>query len=274
MAQKKNRAEGYMVYFDEYLRKAKDSDELTIDKTWSQGRTTFGGISAAILLEKMNQQILDEKTIKSLSLVFSAPLLVDVPFQLQVESWSSGKSTCQLQAKAIQDKKVCIAAIATFGKPRISHICHRTDRVSTSTYSDQKKLSYIENITPVFLQHFDLHLIEGDLPFSGNKLSHLSGWASFAKDVELLSPAHILALTDAWPPTILQNYKKPGPGATAHWNVSFVDLMHVTDPVKEKVYFSSTVTSALEGYAHTEAKIFSQEGEQVATSSQLVMGYE
>ena len=262
------------MHFNTYLEKARQLNEFAIDSSWGQGRTIFGGLSAGILYEKMSVLVPQEFTIKFMNLCYSSPLQANIAISLEAELVSSGKSTYQVQAKLRQNQKICVLATATFGKARESRISHHSKRVDLKPHKKLKDISYVENLTPIFLQHFLLSLHAGDLPFSGNTLDHQKGWAQFKEHVDDLSPAHLLALIDAWPPTVLQNYQKPGPGATVQWSINFVELSIQKQTTTDNIYFSSYVKSAHFGYAFTDANIYNAGGEPIASSSQLVMIYE
>ena len=78
-------------------------DGLVIPKTWGQGRTAFGGISAGMLYTAVKQQINDERVLRSFTTNFVGPLMLDTPFSIEVTLLRVGKNVSQFTAHAIQD---------------------------------------------------------------------------------------------------------------------------------------------------------------------------
>ena len=59
-------------------------ENLVIPKTWGQGRTAFGGISAGMLYTAVKQQITDDRVLRSFTTNFVGPLMLDTPFSIEV----------------------------------------------------------------------------------------------------------------------------------------------------------------------------------------------
>lgn len=70
--------------FTEYLTQAAQHNTLTIDSGWGQGRTTFGGLSAALLLHKIQPQLSDDDVLRSLSVNFCGPLMTETECELSI----------------------------------------------------------------------------------------------------------------------------------------------------------------------------------------------
>ena len=75
---------------------------MQFPENWCQGRTAFGGLSAALLYQAIRGKVTDDRRLLSLSTNFVGPLLADTPFSLSVEILRQGKSSTQVLAKAIQ----------------------------------------------------------------------------------------------------------------------------------------------------------------------------
>ena len=97
-------------------------DGLVIPKTWGQGRTGFGGISAGMLSCAVKQQVHDERVLRSFTTNFVGPLNLETPFSIEVTLLRTGKNVSQFTAHAIQDGKSCVFSQACFGNARKSSI--------------------------------------------------------------------------------------------------------------------------------------------------------
>jgi acyl-CoA thioesterase len=76
-------------------------------------------------------------------------------------------------------------------------------------------------------------------------------------------------LIDVWPPTVLQQLKWPAPASTMSWNVEFIHPHPVIAPT-DWLGYECVTRQAAQGYAHTEANIYTPDGTLIALSRQTV----
>lgn len=244
--------------------------ELTISKDWTQGRTAFGGLSAAMTYAAIKQNVADDRVMRSFNCSFVGPLEAEKGFHIDTEILRQGKNATQVVGRAIQDGKVALHCQVCFGVARESKVSvASTDSHSMDIPKKPKFIPQIPKVTPKFLRHFDLAIDEGGLPFTGSKKSIIDGWMRYKKQPEQITDAHLIGLIDAWPPTVLQLLKWPAPASTMAWNVEFLHPHKQFEPTDWFAYRAST-RQAGEGYAHTEANIWDQQGQLVAISRQTV----
>lgn len=261
--------------FDDYLEYVTENDSFTIHESWAQGRTTFGGLSAALLAQRIRSNIDQERNLRAVNVNFSAPLSIESPVKIKLTKLAQGKSLSQVMAQAIQNETICTTVLATFGKDKSSHIIHNSDELTTENGRELQNFPYIEGVAPKFIQHINIQIERGDLPFSSSKERELSGWMKFKDGVTKWTDVHVLGLIDVWPPTLLQNYRKPGPSSTANWNVDFINSVSDLNLTEDaSLYYESRLISAQNGYGQTEARISDKRGKLLAVSRQLVTSYE
>ncbi|GAB2683436.1 thioesterase family protein [Aliiglaciecola sp. 3_MG-2023] len=262
---------------DELLAQAKthslhteDQTSLTIPKEWGQGRTVFGGLSAAILYAAIQVQVDDDRVMRSFNCNFVGPLLVDTQFEIVVEILRQGKNATQALGRIIQDGKTCVSCQVCFGVARKSKVVVKNN--DTHTMEKPRKgmfLPQIPKLTPKFLRYYDLSLVEGRMPFTGSKKSKIHGWMRFKNPPKEMSDAHLISLIDAWPPAVLQMLRLPAPASTMSWNIEFI---HPHQDLSPSDWFAVNIITrqAADGYAHTEGNIWDQKGELIAISRQTV----
>ncbi|GAB3518640.1 acyl-CoA thioesterase [Photobacterium alginatilyticum] len=262
------------MHIDTLLQTAKELTNsqatMTLPEDWAQGRTAFGGISAALLYTVMKEKVADDRPLRSLTTNFVGPLFADIPFSFDVEVLREGKNASQLTARIIQDGQIAVIQQACFGTDRFSEI--EVGNSDTHQLKDPQNLTRIPMIpgqTPNFIQHLDLAVSEGAMPFSGSPLSTLNGWMRFKQAPEQITDAHLISLIDAWPPAVLQMMKQPAPASTMMWNLEFI---HPHQPVQPDEWFAykAHTRQAAGGYAHLEANIWDSAGELIAISRQSV----
>lgn len=262
--------------FDEYLTQSATQDTVTVDSTWAQGRTTFGGLSVALLLHKIQQQVQDGSTLRSLSVNFCGPLQTEQVCQLSIETLREGKSVGHYQGRALQNNELVTVINACFGKGRESSIVVNSPNIALGEPGSGKLMPYIKGLTPEFTQHIDFAYAAGGFPFTNSKENHLHGWMRFKDSQSPLTNAHLIALIDAWPPAIIQKLKGPAPCATVSWNFEIVTpLTELTEPAlaNQWLWYEVEIEQAKDGYGQTRARIYQADGTLLALSSQLVVAY-
>lgn len=243
---------------------------LSIPKDWSQGRTCYGGLSAAMVYHAIRQSISPERVMRSFTCNFVGPLNVETPFRIETEILREGKNASQVIGKAIQDDGVSVMCQASFGISRESKIAvANTDTHEMALPKKAKFIPQIPKVTPKFLRHFDLAIEDGGLPFTGSKKHHIHGWMRYKDAPSTFTDSHLIGMIDAWPPTLLQMLRWPAPASSMSWNLEFIHPHKALLPTDWFAYQAST-RQAADGYGHTEANIWDQHGELVAISRQTV----
>lgn len=263
--------------FDHYLQQAINQDELAVAADWGQGRTTFGGLSAALALAHIAPQAGD-KTLRSVNVSFCGPLQTGTPFRLLARNLRSGKSVTHLQGEVWQGEGLCTQINACFGSERESGIEVTHQLLLTGEAGGGQRMPYIKGLTPEFTRHIDFSYVEGGLPFSGSKANHIKGWMRFnaGDEQQAMTNAHLLALIDAWPPTLLQKLKAFAPCASVTWSAEMVTPLAQLPAMSSTdwLWYEAEIRQAHHGYGHTEARIATADGTLLALSRQLVVVYD
>ncbi len=245
--------------------------ELIIPKDWAQGRTAFGGISAAMVYRAIQNVINDEnRLLRSFTTNFIGPLALDVPFTIKVSKLREGKNVSQYTGEIIQGEHVCVFSQACFGLARSSKVTVENNQYHSMPAPNKAKfIPQIPKVTPKFIKHFDLSIDEGGIPFTGKKTANYQGFMRFTKPPAKITDAHVIAMIDAWPPTLLQMLKWPAPASTVSWNLEFI---HPHREVTGQDWFAyqANTRQAADGYGHVEATIWDKHNQVVALSRQTV----
>ncbi len=91
----------------------------------------------------------------------------------------------------------------------------------------------------------------------------------FREPPERITDAHLIAMIDAWPPTLLQKLSGFAPASSLAWNLECLHPHRAFAPRDWFAYHAGT-RQAGDGYGHTEAGIWDAEGELVVISRQTV----
>ena len=262
------------MHFEQLLAMAtelgKDNTKvMQFPENWCQGRTAFGGLSAALLYQAIRQHIDSSRRLLSLSTNFVGPLLAETDFTIDVDVLREGKNSAQVLAKVIQGGEVCVITQACFGAQRQSGVkVDVTKTMQLTPVNEQFVLPYLEGQMPAFFQHISLCLQQGNMPFTNSDTSHLGGWMKFKHIPEQMQEAHIIALADAWPPTLLQMYKQPAPASSMSWYIEFVE-----EPATAHngwLGYEAITHHSKDGYGLEDGCIWSEDGKLIALSRQTV----
>lgn len=243
---------------------------IKFDKGWTQGRTVFGGLSAATAYCVASSHIDKNYRLISMTTNFVAPIWPDVTCNFNVELIRAGKNVAQYQARILQDGKVALVCQLCFGRPRTSKIDIKSD--SNHNWSLPEKPTFIPNIprvTPKFFKHFDLSIESGGIPFTGRKTDFYEGWMRFKDTPTEFTKEHLITMIDSWPPAVLQLLKWPASASTVTWHLDFLEDSTFSKSQDWFAYKCYT-KHASDGYVHTDANIFSSDGVLVAQSRQTI----
>lgn len=249
-----------------------NAESVTVPPTWAQGRAAFGGLMAAMVYEAMRLKLTDDRPVRSLAISFVAPAAAGVPIRFEVDVLREGKAVSTLLGRAVQEGQVVTLVQGNFGagRPSVVDIPAQPAFAMKPLEQAAPELPYIKGVTPEFMRHVALRWAVGGLPFSGNDSRQMGGWVRLRNIAdEALNVSHLLALVDAWPPSLLPHLKQPAAGSTLTWTIEFIQPTPKLSTLDWCRYCVET-EYARDGYGHAAAALWSEEGELLALSRQTV----
>nr|GFD38001.1 hypothetical protein [Tanacetum cinerariifolium] len=109
--------------FSQLLEAVRDNPQsVTIPASWSQGRSCFGGLIAALQFEAMRAKVPVDRPVRSLAICFVGPPAIDTPISFDVEILREGKAVSQVLGRAVQNGETVTLIQGSFGAPRESMI--------------------------------------------------------------------------------------------------------------------------------------------------------
>lgn len=237
---------------------------------WGQGRAAFGGLVAAMTWEHLAQSLPDAGPVRSLAISFVAPGEVGEA-EFDHELFRQGRSATQASARLVQAGQVRTFMTASFGRPRESAIhLPASEAPAAPPPEDCLAMPYVAGVTPDFTRHFDFRWCTDALPMTGSGDGEIGGWVRLSGDHQPASSvALLLAIIDAWPPAVLPMFSRPAPISSMSWSVEFPDPPGRPCPGGWWRYHAWTDVAG-DGYAHSRAFLWGEDGELVAISRQTV----
>ena len=163
-------------------------------ESWSQGRATFGGLTAALMFERMEKLVAEGRAMRSLQVSFVGPVEPEVPASFEAEILREGKAVSQVQGRIVQKGETRLVCLASFGGDRDSQV--QVDALpapEAKPVSQCPGLDYIEGVTPEFIRQIEMRWAFGNLPFSGKGAgSSAAGCSSGHRRKRSLMPTLLL----------------------------------------------------------------------------------
>ncbi len=246
-----------------------DSNSTRFSENWSQGRSAFGGLSAAFAVTAMRKKLAQPRTIRSLMVSFIAPV---APGEVSVEAkiLRQGKNVTQCSASVISGGQIALQAMAAFGssraafKPATAGNKELPNRDNGIFFADNAKR------LPHFLQYFEGCWIDGGIPFSGNYKPFMNMWVRHTQDVSRFPIEKLVAIADIPPPVLLSHFEKPPvPASSLTWSLEFV--VAPEELTGEWFYLEFEVEAAADGYTQQSGRIYDEVGRLVALTRQCMV---
>lgn len=255
---------GFKALLDS-LKSSQEGLRLTIPEYWMQGRTTYGGLSAALCLQAVYRQHPELPPIRSANIHFIGPVHGTVSIETRV--LREGKSVCFIEAEMKSEGAVLTHAMFCFGKPRESKINQIfRSHPNYKSVSDSKDL-FEDAETPIFLQFFECRLAKGSPPLIGSDTNEHLVWARLKEKLEH-NPVSLLAIGDMPPPGVMPMFKQMAPTSSINWAVNFIQ----NNPSTKDDWWllRSYAEDAQEGYSSQDMQMWNSRGELVITGRQSV----
>lgn len=259
------------VLIPQTFRAAIDSLDIgkgyLLPETWRQGRTAYGGLTAALTLAAAHQsESAQLPPLRSAQVSFIAPATEVMTFQ--PAELRKGKSVVTMNVDCFSGDTLAARSSFVFARDRDSQI-HHAFHLQPDVKSPTECPAIPEQgqkLMPDFARHFDIRPAGGSLPLSGAVNPELLAWARH-RDADQVHPeVALLGLADCLPPAAFTAYTTPAPISSVNWSLDFIA------PVSANGWFllRSFSRQAGNGYSSQEMEIWDESGNLVSIGRQLV----
>ena len=240
---------------------------LHIPPDWMQGRTTYGGLSAALCL-KAARPLAEGAALRSAQIAFVGPVGGDV--RIKASELRRGKSAAYISADILgPDDSVATRATFVFASTREMSrtMPARVPMPDVPSPGDIPALMP-KGIGPSFIHNFEVLLARGDAPFSGGDTGENHLWMRHADRSVTDSATALLALGDAPPPAAMSMFTTPIKISSMNWSI---DMLTDTFETEDNWWLSrSTVQTLADGYSAQAMSLWNTKGEPVMLSRQTI----
>jgi Thioesterase-like superfamily len=236
-----------------------DADTLSADVTadWLQGRTTYGGLSAAIALHAAKAAFPDLPPLRSVQAAFVGPLAGTVsatPVLLR-----RGKNSAFIDCTLTNTDGVGLRALLLFMARRESAIAFKGPATPDFPISDERIDA--DKVPQGFLGNFDF------APWHAEN-GTVRRWIRLNERDGLDPETELVCIADALPPAAMTLAKSWGPISTTTWQLNLLTETPHTDDgwwlLEAKTLYAG------DGNSSQSMTIWNRNGSPVATATQSV----
>jgi len=244
---------------------------------WGQGRTTFGGLLAALAAQAMRDVCGADWPLRALQTNFVGPVAPGA-MHVDVLLLRQGKNIRQVQARVMQadasgNEQVGGVLLGVFGTGRDSALPHlRPEQAQVAVDAHSAfKWPYIPDVTPAFTQHLDFRHAEGSVPFTGSKEWHSRTHVRLHEFEGVDAELQAVLLADAGPTPALGQLKGFAPASSVAWALELRPVVVAQADGFWRMDKDALATG--EGYVNEKTTLWTPAGELAALGYQVVAVY-
>lgn len=239
---------------------------VNVSEDWLQGRTAYGGLSAALCLHAAIETVPDLPPLRTGQFSFIGP--ASGVLNIKASILRRGKSTVFIGVDLEGDAGLATRAILCFGAARQSVLDHSAIPAPAAKGWDESPSFFGDGPAPSFAQHFESRMAGGARPVTPDADPELLLWFRH-KDADAPSNAvSLIALADAPPPAAMVLFKDRAPISTMTWTVDM--LTDNPSTADGKWLIRSIAETVQDGYSSQAMNIWNSDGEPIMVARQNV----
>ena len=243
---------------------------LDLPPDWHQGRTAYGGLTAALsLLAARAVSGPQPGPLRSTQVAFVGP--AEGRLQFDARQLRAGRSVCSTGVDVSGGQGLAARCLFVFGQPRASSIGH--DFCASPGVGGPESYPALDlagsPLAPAFITHFQLRPAGGGLPVSAAENPEMLAWVRHRDGAGLDPTLALLALADALPPAAFTSYSEPAAISSISWSFDLLGPV----PASQWFLLRSASVHAAEGYSVQSMQAWDEDGRMVLCGRQCVGVY-
>ncbi len=236
-----------------------------IPQNWQQGRTTYGGLTAALCVEAALRSVAGLPPLRSAQFAFVGPAAGAVRMTSTV--LRQGKSTVFIAADLFGAHGLATHATLCFGAERASALSYL--HVPMPAVPAPELCPPLSGHTaPDFALQFDYRQAGGAGPTSGAATPALLNWLRHRDENAGLGATSVIALADALPPAAMTMFTQPAPISTMTWSMDIFSTAQAS--ASPWCLIESRADTVGHGYSSQDMTVWNEAGELLMLSRQNV----
>lgn len=239
---------------------------MVIPDTWMQGRTTYGGLTAALCLEAA-MLLAPGMPVRSAQVAFVGP--VGGPVTCTPTLLRQGKNTVFVSVRMAGTEGVAAEAIFAFGVARPSALSFANLPAPAVTAPDETPSYFGDNPNrPNFTRNFNMRMAAGTRPISGSDTGDVSIWMRHVDPAAPTDAIALLAIADAPPPAAMSMFTAPARISSMTWMAEFL----TDDITTQDGWFLArhVAETAHDGYSSQAMTLWNSAGDPMMIGRQTI----
>lgn len=233
---------------------------------WSQGRTLYGGATAALCVESARRFLGDPPPLRSAQYCFCGPSSGTLSIAPQLLRRGRSATVCGVEVKT--EEGIVAKATLAYGSTRRS-VLHWSPVQAPQVVPPEECPEFFKGPgAPTFTCHFDFKKAGREDPISGAPRGEFLAWVRHRQPGTVDPASALMAIGDALPPAAMAMFSVPAPVSSLTWTVDVL-----SDPLpdpEEWLLLSAIAESAGDGYSCQKMTIWDRSGRLVVSGRQHV----
>jgi acyl-CoA thioesterase len=217
--------------FSEIIDSITSDGEAFVPDDWQQGRTTYGGMSAALCVAGALREIPDLPPLRSAQFTFVGPAAGALSIACNV--LRAGKNSVFIGVDLHGDSGLATRATLTFAAGRDSMLHYPAREPPAVPQPADCDDFFAGGKGPRFIQHFEVLRAGGHPPLSAAATPDLLVWMRHRDESARGGLLGLIALADALPPAAFTMFAAPAPISTMTWSIEIADPVVATTDVND-----------------------------------------
>lgn len=211
-----------MTSFSQIIDAITPRGDANVPENWQQGRTTYGGLSAALCVAGALRATPNLPPLRSAQFTFIGPAAG--PLRITPTILRQGKNSVFIAVDLTGEAGLATRALLTFGAPRASSLTYRARPAPAVPPPHECRNFFAGGIGPNFTANFEVLRAGGQAPISGAADPDLVVWFRHRDEAARTGLLGLIALADAIPPAAFSMFTAPAPISTITWSIDVLDL--------------------------------------------------
>lgn len=252
----------------DHLEPAGDVFVIAAPEDWGQGRTLYGGMTAALAYEAVKRGLGDLGPLRSAQFTFIGPASGQLRFEPKL--LRRGRSSAIVAAECFNEEGPAARATFVFGAARQSKVAHAYLAMPAVEPAGAAAPFRKEggNAPRGFWNNFETRLASGGRLFESTApRPDFAVWTRFLDSGGADPVTALLALADCLPPAAMVHFPAPAPISTMTWTV---DVLQQPNSADGWHLLWSSSEHAADGYSMQAMTLWNEAGQALAVGRQAV----
>jgi len=232
--------------------------------SWAQGRTLYGGMTAALAWAMTARAFPDLPPLRSAQVAFVGPAsgrLTITPRLIR-----QGRSAAFVAASVSGEAGPAAECLFSCGHPRDSAVHHTAPAAPPVPAPDDCPLLFGGAPGPDFARNFEMRIAAGNRPLAQGD-PFFTCWTRFSRHQEVDPLTGLIALADALPPAAMVSFPKPAVISSMTWSI---EIDHLPSDADAWFLQRSEAEDSADGYSRQAMTLWDTSGRRLFAARQTV----